>query len=115
MTDNGYVLDVRRNNLERYVELVGAGAHQAVEAFYSPYAVWNTESAWYPFLQAQRTNLADFAKKCLSAADAFREQAEDKPEKAKKFVTHADRLEYGVEHALDHQGAYTPVWKSLGA
>lgn len=115
MTDNGYVLDVRRNNLERYVELVGAGAHQAVEAFYSPYAVWNTESAWHPFLQAQRTNLADFAKKCLSAADAFREQAENKPEKAKKFVTHADRLEYGVEHALDHQGAYTPVWKPLGA
>ena len=113
-TDNGYILDVRRNSLERYVELVGYGAHQAVEAFYSPYAVWNTTSVWYPFLRAQRTNLASFAKKCLSAADAFREQGELKPEKAKKFFMHADRLEYGVEYALDHNGAYTPVWKDLG-
>ena len=113
-TDNGYILDVRRNSLERYVELVGYGAHQAVEAFYSPYAVWDTTSVWYPFLRAQRTNLASFAKKCLSAADAFREQGELKPEKAKKFFMHADRLEYGVEYALDHNGAYTPVWKDLG-
>lgn len=113
-TDNGYILDVRRNSLERYVELVGYGAHQAVEAFYSPYAVWDTTSVWYPFLRAQRTNLASFAKKCLSAADAFREQGELKPEKAKKFFMHADRLEYGVEYALDHNGAYTPVWEDLG-
>ena len=113
-TDNGYILDVRRNSLERYVELVGYGAHQAVEAFYSPYAVWDTTSVWYSFLRAQRTNLASFAKKCLSAADAFREQGELKPEKAKKFFMHADRLEYGVEYALDHNGAYTPVWKDLG-
>lgn len=113
-TDNGYILDVRRNSLGRYVELVGYGAHQAVEAFYSPYAVWDTTSVWYPFLRAQRTNLASFAKKCLSAADAFREQGELKPEKAKKFFMHADRLEYGVEYALDHNGAYTPVWKDLG-
>ena len=113
-TDNGYILDVRRNSLDRYVELVGYGAHQAVEAFYSPYAVWDTTSVWYPFLRAQRTNLASFAKKCLSAADAFREQGELKPEKAKKFFMHADRLEYGVEYALDHNGAYMPVWKDLG-
>lgn len=113
-TDNGYILDVRRNSLERYVELVSYGAHQAVEAFYSPYAVWDTTSVWYPFLRAQRTNLASFAKKCLSAADAFREQGELKPEKAKKFFMHADRLEYGVKYALYHNGAYTPVWKDLG-
>lgn len=104
---------MRRNSLDRYVELVGHGAHQAVEAFYSPYAVWYTTSVWYPFLRAQRTNLASFAKKCLSAADEFREQGELKPEKAEKFFMHADRLEYGVEHALDHNGEYTPVWKDL--
>ena len=40
-TRNGYVIDVRRNDLKRYTELLKIGAHQAVEAFNSPYAVWN--------------------------------------------------------------------------
>lgn len=110
---NGMTLDVRQNNLERFVELLGSGAHQAVEAFFSPYSVWGTDSPWYPYLRAQKVGLGGFAKKCLSASSAFRKQALEKPEKATKLLRHSERLEYGVVHALGNNGEYSPVWREM--
>jgi len=113
ITDNGYVIDIRCNSLERYVELLGYGAHQAVEAFFSPYAVWNKDSVWYPYLSSQRINLAKFAKKCLSAAESFRERAQLLPDKEEKLLSHATRLEHKVECVLDNNGAYSPIYKKF--
>ena len=110
---NGMTLDVRQNNLERFVELLGSGAHQAVEAFFSPYAVWGTDSPWYPYLRAQKVGLGGFAKKCLSASSAFHRRASEELEKSDKFLRHAERLEHGVIHALDNNGEYSPVWREM--
>lgn len=113
-TENGYTIDVRHDNLNSFVDLFHRGTHQAVEAFHSPYAVWNTDSCWYHYLKAQRVSMSRFAKKCLSAAGAFVDIAEKKPEKAKKYQLHAQRLEDGVLMALDNDGNYTPVWSDIG-
>lgn len=114
ITDNGYIIDIRCNSLERYVELLGYGAHQAVEAFFSPYAVWGKDSIWYPYLASQRISFASFAKKCLSAAESFRERAQLRPDKAEKLLLHATRLEHSVEYILDNNGIYTPIYKKIG-
>lgn len=113
-TRNGYVIDVRRNDLHRYTELLKIGAHQAVEAFNSPYAVWNTESIWFPYLKAHRTSFGAFAMKCLSASESFIASAQHNEEKQEKMLRHAQRLEDGVLMAAEKDGYYHPVWKPLG-
>lgn len=112
-TQNGYVIDVSQKPVEDFVRLLQEGTHEAVEALYSPYSVWDESSAWYSFLKSQKVNLALFAKKHLSAADSFRELAGAKPEEAKKFLAHADRLENNVEEAYANNGFYNPVWKTF--
>ena len=110
-TENGYTIDVSQKPVENFVRLLQEGTHEAIEALYSPYAVWDGSSTWYDFLKSQRVNVASFAKKHLSAADSFRRMAEAKPEKAEKLLAHADRLEHNVEEAYTNNGFYNTVWK----
>lgn len=112
-TPNGYTIDVSQKPVENFIHLLHEGTHEALEALYSPYAVWDEESFWAAHVKSQRVNLASFAKKHLSTADSFREFAKNRPEKAEKFLAHAQRLEHNVEQAYDNNGYYNPVWKAL--
>lgn len=108
---NGLVVDVKYSSLDRFVELVTEGSHQAVEALFSPYAVWDTTSPYYPFLVSHRVSLGAFGRKCSSAATSLRRRGGNGD--GNKFFAHADRLEEYVLHALDNCGEFSPVWREF--
>lgn len=119
-------VDVQRFSTAKFLELVGAGSHQAVEALYSPYAVLNSDHPYYAMIQRLQPSVFRFLRKSLSAATSFRYRVAEAvdalhpphvPEDAvldatqHKQLRHAHRLEDGALTVL-HGGfaAYNPVW-----
>ena len=119
-------LDVMRINTAAYFEQLSHGAHQAVEAHYSPYRVINTNHPWARMLMHTVPSARDFVRKSLSASTAFRRRVADELVEQRlaepsvtveltpahnKAVGHAARLEAAASHVM-HAGfaEYIPVW-----
>lgn len=102
--------DVIVINVEDFFARFWDGSHQAVEALYSPYAVWNNQSYYLSLLKALRPSWSAFMRKCLSASKSFRERAiEGEKGNPEKLNRHADRLEESAVAMLE--GRYTPVYR----
>ena len=121
-------VDVQHFSTAKFLELVGAGSHQAVEALYSPYAVFNSDHPYYAMVRHLQPSVFAFLRKSLSAATSFRYRVAeavgarhppDVPDDVvldvahHKPLRHANRLEDGARTVL-HGGfaAYSPVWTS---
>lgn len=102
--------DVQIMNLKTFTRLVDTGAHQAIEALYSPYKVYNEETHYQSFIESMRPSPYQFVKKCRSAGAAFKEKGEK--ENNKKQLRHAVRLEESGQAMMN--GTYSPVWKPIG-
>ena len=124
VSDTG--VDTARFSTTKFLELVNAGSHQAVEALYSPYAVFNSRHPYYEMVQRLQPSVFNFMRKSMSAATSFRYRVAEElgvdhpnliPDNAvldytqHKRLRHAKRLEAGVNTVL--RGgfqAYSPVW-----
>ena len=121
-------LDVMRINTAAYFEQLSHGAHQAVEAHYSPYRLVNTNHPWARMLMHTVPSARGFVRKSLSASTAFRRRVADELVEQRladpnstielmpghnKTIGHAARLETAASHVM-HAGfaEYTPVWIS---
>ena len=119
-------IDTARFSTHKFLELVTAGSHQAVEALYSPYAVFNSRHPYYEMVQCLQPSVFNFMRKSMSAATSFRYRVAEElgvdhpsfiPDNAvldytqHKRLHHAERLEAGVNTVLRGGfAAYTPVW-----
>lgn len=125
---NDVGIDIQRFSTAKFLELVSAGSHQAIEALYSPYAVFNSRHPYYAMVQRLQPSVFRFLRKSLSAATSFRYRVAEAvgaphpphvPEDAvldatqRKQLRHAHRLEDGAFTVL-HGGfaTYSPVWVS---
>lgn len=102
--------DVLRVSLEKFLSLVNAGSHQAVEALYSPYKVVNPDNPYSHLVTALRPSRSAFMRKSLSAASSFRHRLEETTDtkKAEKYARHARRLEKSAVDMMDM--CYSPVY-----
>lgn len=101
--------DVVKMNLERFLQLVWDGSHQAVEALCSPYTVWNDTHPYMPMLQRLQPSKGNMMRKSLSAARSFRTRAKKKTtNNPEKFMQHSRRLEKAAQDIL--KGNYTLVY-----
>jgi predicted nucleotidyltransferase len=124
VNEQGY--DVARFNLKMFLSLLNEGSHQAAEALFSPYAVWNTQHPYFHMLKHTRPSVFAFARKSLSAAKKFKltvtdELVEQKlhnplhpaqltPNHEKKLL-HAARLEHKTNELLKNGfSTYSPVF-----
>lgn len=119
-------IDTMRINTAAYFEQLSHGAHQAVEAHYSPYRVINTNHPWAHMLMHTVPSARGFVRKSLSASTAFRRRVADELVEQRlaepsatveltpahnKAVGHAARLEAAASHVMHASFAeYTPVW-----
>ena len=121
-------VDTARFSTHKFLELVHAGSHQAVEALYSPYAVFNSRHPYYEMVQRLQPSVFNFMRKSMSAATSFSYRVAEElgvdhpdmiPDNAaldyaqRKRLRHAKRLEAGVNTVL--RGGfqpYSPVWVS---
>lgn len=123
---NAHGIDTMRINTAAYFEQLSHGAHQAVEAHYSPYRVINTNHPWARLLMHTVPSARGFVRKSLSASTAFRRRVADELVEQRlaepsatieltpahnKAIGHAARLETKATTVL-HAGfaEYTPVW-----
>lgn len=102
--------DVLKVSLEKFLSLVNAGSHQAVEALYSPYKVMNPDNPYYYLINALHPSRSAFMRKSLSAASSFRHRLEETTDtkKAEKYARHARRLEKSAVDMMDM--CYSPVY-----
>ena len=102
--------DVLKVSLEKFLSLVNAGSHQAVEALYSPYKVMNPDNPYSYLINALRPSQSAFMRKSLSAASSFRHRLEETTDakKAEKYARHARRLEQSAVDMMDMH--YNPVY-----
>ena len=104
--------DVLLVSLDKFLELVAGGSHQAVEAPYSPYKVVGRDNPFSYLMGALRPPRNEFMRKCLSAARSFRGRvAEGGERNPEKLLLHAQRLEDSALAMLE--GRYNPVYKEL--
>lgn len=107
--------DVLRVSLEKFLSLVNAGSHQAVEALYSPYKVVNPDNPYSHLVTALQPSRSGFMKKALSAASSFRHRLEETTDtkKAEKYARQARRLEQSALDMMDMR--YNPVYTQFSS
>lgn len=124
VNEHGY--DVARFNVDTFLDLLNEGSHQAVEALFSPYAMWNTHHPYFHMLRHTTPSTFAFARKSLSAAEKFKRTVTDELVEQKlhnplqpaqltpgheKKLLHAARLEHKTNQLLENGfSEYNPVF-----